>query len=331
MDVGELLAEADLTQAAVQLARGPAVHEQLTAGTGGQQACGLALGDVPRPASQDPGRDRRAEDGRADQQGPGPGAQPVKQLAEQLITHGQGDQLRGRPGELGGFGPVGGADPVHLAGPRLNRGRDAAGHLAEALAAGEHRVQVLHGQRVARGQPPRPLAFRFCELAERGERHRELTGAGSGQRPDVLERETPGFSPGQGERPAARDQELPGPAGQQIGQRRVSDTPAARLLRQVVIKVVKNSEPTRLGFAGQAGGGHLPADRGDRMLRRQMAQPRGDLAGEGRLADAADAVQDESGHLRAGQVPRPAAPLGGPDRQGGPAGGRRLRGPGAAG
>ena len=67
-------------------------------------------------------------------------------------------------------------------------------------------------------------------------------------------------------------------------------------------------------------GRHFAADDRGHALGFEAADPRGDLGGQGGLADAADAVQHQPGHCGARQVRRPAPPLDGPDRQGrGPA------------
>ena len=102
---------AGLGQTAVQFARGPAVDAQLTAGPWSQQPRGPALGHVRRAGGQHAGRDRRAEHRGSDEQVLGVGAQPVEQLAEQLLARRQRDHLGGRLGQLGGFG-AGGGQPI---------------------------------------------------------------------------------------------------------------------------------------------------------------------------------------------------------------------------
>ncbi len=102
---GQLRSLSCLGQAAVQLARGPAVDGKLAARTGGEQPGSGALGDVRGAGGQDTGLDRRAEHGRPDEQIPGAGAQTAEQLAQQVLTSGHGNRLGGRLGQLGRLGP----------------------------------------------------------------------------------------------------------------------------------------------------------------------------------------------------------------------------------
>jgi len=299
------------------------VDGQLAAGARGEQPGGLALGDVGRAGGQHAGCDRGAEHGRADEQVLGAVTEPLEQLAEQLLARGLRGELGGGLGQFGGFGLDRG-----LAGPRLDGRGDAPGQVVEAEARRQQGVQVLHGARVARGQPPGQVTLRLAKDPQRGQGHGELGGPGAGQRAEMAEHEPVPVGRGQGERGAARDQELAGPAGQQRRQRGIADGPQARLAGQVVVEVVQDDQ-VGLGRLGrQAGRGGLAADHGDDPLGRQPTHPRRDLGGEGRLTDSAQAVYDHRGRLRLGQVSGPAPPFGGPDRQGGVLGGG---GPGRSG
>ena len=317
---------ARLGQAAVQFAGRPARHGQFTAGAWRQKPGSLAFGDVGRACGQDAGRDRRAEHGRADEQVLGPVAEPVEQLAKQLLPRDQGDDLGGGLGQLGRLGL--GRRP---AGPGLDRRGDALGQVVEAQARREERVQVLQGARVASGQPPGQVALGFGDEPERGQGQRELGRPGASQRPEVTKHEPVAVSRGHGEGGAAGDQELPGPAGQHGGERGIADGPQARLAGQVVVEVVQDDQVGLGWLAGQAGRGDLAADQGHGPLGGQPAHSRRDLRGEGRLADSAQAVHHDRGHVRAGQVRGPAPSFGGPDRQGGVLGGGGTGGSGVTG
>ena len=139
---------------------------------------------VRRAGGQHAGRDRRAEHRGADEQVLGADAEPVEQLAEQLLARRQRDHLGGRLGQLGGFGA--GRRPAD---PGLDRRGDAAGQVVEAEARGQERVQVLHGPRVAGGQPPGQFTLGLADLAERGQGQGEFGGPGAGQRSEVAEHE----------------------------------------------------------------------------------------------------------------------------------------------
>ena len=228
-----------------------------------------------------------------------------------------------------------------LAGGWPVRARTAAAtrpaRASKPKAGRQQRVQVLHGARVADGQPPGQIALGLAEDPQRGQGHGELGGPGAGKRAEVTEHEPVPVGRGQGERHAAGDQELAGPVGQQRRQRGVADGPQARLAGHVVVEVVQDNHVALGGLGGQAGRRDLSADHGDDPLGRQPAHPRRDLAGEGRLTDSAQAVNDQRGHARLGQVAGPAPPFGGPDRQRGVLGAgrpgrsgvaRRVFGPG---
>src|SRR5207253_4077790 len=86
-----------------------------------------------------------------------------------------------------------------------------------------------------------------------------------------------------------------------------------RLLRQVVVEVVQDDE-VRPGRPGRRRR-HLSVDDGDHALGLEPAYPRGDLGGEGGLADSAHPVDDEPAAARAGQVGGPATAFGRTDGQ----------------
>ena len=87
----------------------------------------------------------------------------------------------------------------------------------------------------------------------------------------------------------------------------------ASFLRQVVIKVAEDNEvrPDRSG--GEVGRGYLAVDDADHASGLHPADPRRDLAGQGRLADTAYAIDDEPSRARTAQIGGPAPSLGGPD------------------
>ena len=79
----------------------------------------------------------------------------------------------------------------------------------------------------------------------------------------------------------------------------------------------------RLGVPAQGGGdpgekrigGHLAVEDRGHVVRFEPAHPLGDLGGERRFADPADAVQHEPGHGRARELRGPAPALGRADRE----------------
>ena len=171
----QLGAQAGLGQLSVQGASRPTVYGKLVAGADHEQPGRLAFGDGTGPGAERLGRHRHPEHRRADQQGPGRGAEPAEQVAEHQVAGHRGDLLGGCLGELGGFGPR------HVR-PGRDRGLDPAGQVLVALAPGQEQVEILHGQRVARGQPPHLVAFGVAEEPDRGQRRGELVGARAGQR-----------------------------------------------------------------------------------------------------------------------------------------------------
>jgi hypothetical protein len=124
---GQLGAQASLGQLPVQGASRPAMHDELVAGSDDEQPGRPAFGDGTWPGAECLGRHRHPEHRRADQQGPGRGAEPAEQVTEHQVAGRRGDLLGGRLGELRGFGPR------HVR-PGGDRGLDPAGQVLVAPA-----------------------------------------------------------------------------------------------------------------------------------------------------------------------------------------------------
>jgi hypothetical protein len=167
---------------------------------------------------------------------------------------------------------------------------------------------------VARGQPPHLVTLGVVQQPQRWQRIGQLGGGGAGQRTELAEGER-NRRLAEDERLPAGDEQLSRPAGQQVGQRRVSDRPPAGLARQVVIEVVQDDE-VRFGRPGrEAGGGHFATDGVDHPPGLDPADPRRDLGRERGLADAAHPVHDEPAAAWSGEVGGPPAAFGRPDGQ----------------
>ena len=245
-------------EAAVQLERGPPVHEhrrRVLSRVRGEQAGGPAF--VQQPAElgravladrqqQDIAADRRAVDRGPDEQSLRLLAERSEQVAQQHVGHGQSGGLRRRQRQLGRRGQPGGRKA------RLDRRAEAGGDRREAHAAGqEQRVQVFHGARVTAEQPPDHVQVRPAEQPERGQRPRQLDRAGPGQRPQVTEPQPRRRRHGHGKAVPAGDQQAAamrrvGPAGQQLDKGRVTDGARAGFQRQVVVEVVQHEQQRHL-------------------------------------------------------------------------------------